>query len=119
MKVILKELFCVEWEFGREIQLTADTSYSVTAYIGPAETEQAEGFVITVCNSDYVKRIVNQQGFFDGRWCVITENPTKDTIIKYFYKVLPRKDFKNWPDALQNLRLIGQSEFEDYKEHIE
>ncbi len=42
MKVVLKELFCVEWEFNREIQLTADKSYSVTAYIGPAETEQAK-----------------------------------------------------------------------------
>ena len=53
MKVILKELFCIEWEFGREIQLTADISYSVTAYIGPAETEQVEGFTITVCNFCY------------------------------------------------------------------
>ncbi|MGP1601931.1 Imm8 family immunity protein [Treponema sp.] len=119
MKVILKELFCIEWEFGREIHLTADISYSVTAYIGPAETEQVEGFTITVCNFDYVNRIVEQQEFFDGRWCVIMENPTKDNIMKYFYEVLPQRDFKNWPDALQYLQLIGQSEFEDYKEYIE
>ena len=116
MKLELKELFCVEWEFNREIQLTAHKSYSVTAYIGPAGTEQAEGFIITVCNLDYIKQVIAQQEFFDGRWHVVMENPTKDNIIKYLQRILPCEYFKDWTEAYQKLRLIGRSEFEDYKD---
>ena len=82
----------------------------------PAGTEQAEGFIITVCNLDYIKQVIAQQGFFDGRWHVVMENPTKDNIIKYLQRILPCEYFKDWTEAYQKLRLIGRSEFEDYKE---
>ena len=48
MKIKLKDLWCIEWEFNREIILDSDQAYTVTAFLGPAGTEASEAFYIQV-----------------------------------------------------------------------
>ena len=62
MNIKLKELFCVEWEFDREIILDECHSFSVTAYIG--DENGTEGFSIKICNEDFVKREIKEKVFF-------------------------------------------------------
>ncbi len=74
--------------------------------------------MINVCNPDYVKQVIEKHGFFNGRWHLVIQNPTKDNIMNYFQCIIPKKHFKDWTEAVKNLRLIGQSEFEDNQERI-
>ncbi|MDR2552364.1 MAG: immunity 8 family protein, partial [Treponema sp.] len=116
MKIELKELFCMEWEFNREIMLGSEKAYSVTAYIGPADSEASNAFYVTVCNIEYVKKKIQENGCFNGLWHLIMENPKRETLEKYFQGQIDLLSEKTWEDYYQKLRLIGQSEFEDYQE---
>lgn len=115
MKVVLKGIFCIEWEFNKSLVLDENTTYSVTAYLGPSDNEACELYTITVCNLAYVNQCIRNKGFFCGLWFLVIENPTKEKISQYFTEMLPKEDFETWDDAFQKLRLIGQSEYEDYK----
>ena len=114
MKIELKDLFCIEWEFDREIILDSDTAYTVTAFFGPAGTEASEAFSITICNLDYVKKREKEDGFFNGLWHLVIENPTKENLKEYFQNQIMMLTGETWEDYYQKLRLIGESEFEDY-----
>jgi catechol 2,3-dioxygenase-like lactoylglutathione lyase family enzyme len=114
MKIELKDIFCIEWEFDREIILDSDQAYTVTAFLGPADTEESEAFYITVCNLDYVKKREKEDGFFNGLWHLVIENPTKEKLKKYFQNQIMTLSGETWEDYYQKLRLIGQSEFEGY-----
>jgi hypothetical protein len=114
MKIELKDLWCIEWEFNREIILDSDKAYTVQAFLGPADTEESEIFNITVCNLDYVRKKEKEDGFFNGLWHLVIENPTKDKLEKYFQDQIMTVSGKTWEECYQKLRLIGQSEFENY-----
>jgi hypothetical protein len=115
MKIALKELFCIEWEFDREIVLDAEHSFSVTAYIGPDKSEKADGFTVTVCNCDFIKGEIKRNGYFSSSWYLVLDNPTRENIENYFIEKIGQLSGGNWDDYYQKLRLIGKSEFEDYK----
>jgi hypothetical protein len=114
MKIELKDLFCMEWEFNREIILDSDKAYTVQAFFGPADTEESEIFDITVCNLDYVRKKEKEDGFFNGLWHLVIENPTKDKLKEYFQNQIMLFSGETWEECYQKLRLIGKSEFEDY-----
>jgi len=114
MKIILKDLFCMEWEFNREIVLDEDQSYSVIAYIGPNDLEIAEGFEVIICNCEFVQKQIVNHSFFNGLWHVVVNDPKKDNIESYFTKVIEEFSEASWNDCAKKLRLIGKSEFEEY-----
>ena len=114
MKIELKDLFCMEWEFDREIILDSDTAYTVTAFFGPAGTEASEAFSITICNLDYVKKREKEDGFFNGLWHLVIETPTKENLKEYLQNQIMPLSEETWEECYQKLRLIGMSEFEDY-----
>ena len=114
MNITLKELFCVEWEFDREIILDECHCFSVSAYIG--DENGTEGFLIKICNEDFVKREIKEKGFFSGLWYLVTNDPSKKNIEKYFNDEIKKISGNNWQECYQKLRLIARSEFEDYIE---
>jgi catechol 2,3-dioxygenase-like lactoylglutathione lyase family enzyme len=114
MKIELKELFCIEWEFNRKIILDSDTAYTVTVFFGPKDSKISEAFYVTICNLDYVKKKEKQNGFFNGLWHLVTENPEEESLEKYFQSQICLLSGETWEDYYQKLRLVGRSEFEDY-----
>jgi hypothetical protein len=114
MHIILKELFCVEWEFNREMILDEDHAFTVEAYIGPIDNNCSECFSLIVCNEDYVRKAIKKDGRFYGLWHLITNSPTKDSISEFINSEINKLKGKEWNDFYQKLRLIGESEFEDY-----
>jgi hypothetical protein len=75
MEITLKELFCLEWEFDREIMPGAEHSFSVTAYIGPDKSEKADGFTVTVCDCDFIKGEIKSNDCFSSSWYLVLDNP--------------------------------------------
>jgi len=114
MKIELKDIFCVEWEFNKEIILDSDKAYTVTVLVGPTNTKASEAFNIIICNLDYVKKREKEDGFFNGLWHLVIENPTKDKLKEYFQNQIMMLSKETWEEYYQKLRLIGESEFEDY-----
>jgi hypothetical protein len=116
MDIELKDLFCIEWEFNREIILNSDKAYTVEVFIGPTKTEISNAFYVTVCNLDYVKKREKEDGYFNGLWHLIIENPDRGKLMEYFQNQIKLLAGDVWEDYYQKLRLIGQSEFDDYQE---
>ena len=116
MKVELKEIFCMEWEFGRELKLDENHSFSISVYVGPENSEISESFTLTVCNIDFVRNVVNQKGLFNSSCYLIIDNPDKNIIEKYIADMISKIEGNDWSDCVNKLRLIGQYEFDDYQE---
>jgi hypothetical protein len=53
MIIEIKELFCMEWEMGKEIVLDENHAYSVNVYVGPVDSNMSESFTVTICNRLY------------------------------------------------------------------
>lgn len=115
MKIELKDLFCMEWELNKEIKLDSDKAYTITAFIGPSDSEASNAFYVTICNTDYVKKKEQEDGFFNGLWHLVIDNPEKGRLVKYFQDQIRLLSGEAWEDYYQKLRLIGKSEFEDYR----
>lgn len=115
MRVLLKEIFCMEWEMGREIVLDENCSFSITAYVGPQDSEISESFTLTVCNTDFVCKVVKQSGVFNSMWNLVTNDPSKGSIDQYLTDVISKIEGKDWGDCVNRLRLIGQYEFDEYQ----
>ena len=115
MKVVLKEIFCMEWELGREIELDANKSFSISIYVGPENSEISESFTLTICNIDFVRSVVNQTGIFNSNWCLIIEKPDRNMIEQYITNVVSKIEGKDWSECVKKLRQIGQYEFDDYQ----
>ena len=116
MKIELKDLFCMEWESNKEIILDSDTAYTVTVFVGPIDSEISNAFYVTICNSDYVRKKEQEDGFFNGLWHLVTENPEEAKLREYFQSQIRLLTGEVWEDYYQKLRLMGKSEFEDYQE---
>ena len=115
MKVVLKEIFCMEWELGREIELDANKSFSISIYVGPENSEISESFTLTICNIDFVRNVVSQTGIFNSNWCLIIEKPDRNMIEQYITNAVSKIEGKDWSECVKKLRLIGQYEFDDYQ----
>ena len=115
MIIEIKDLFCMEWEFNKEINLDSTTAHTVTVFIGPIDSEKSNAFYVTICNLDYVKKKEKEEGFFNGLWHLITENPNKEKLMKHFQNQIENFNGRTWDDYYQQLRLMGRSEFENYK----
>lgn len=118
MKAVLKEIFCMAWEFGEEIVLDENKSVSVEFYIGMDNSEEIEQFTITVCNPEFVRRIVEKNSVFCPMWYLITNNPTKENIYNYISGIVSKLEGKDRTDIVSKLRLIGEYEFENYQKFL-
>ena len=118
MKVIVREIFCMEWEIGREIELDENKSFSITIYVGPENSEISESFTLTICNIDFVRNVINQNGLFNSNWYLIIEKPNRNMIEQHIRNVVSRIKGNSWTDCVEKLRLIGQYEFEDYQAEL-
>ncbi|MCP4162961.1 MAG: hypothetical protein GY760_23105 [Deltaproteobacteria bacterium] len=116
MKIELKELFCMEWELGKEIVLDKDHSFSVSAYIGPSNSNISECFTVSICNIDYLETQLESNIVFNGLWHLILINPDEDIIKNYFKDKINNPKGETWESCIKELILIGESEFEDYQD---
>ena len=115
MNVVLKEIFCMEWELGRKIELNEHKSFSINIYVGPQNYEISESFTLNICNIDFVRNIVNQTGIFNSNWYLIIEKPDRNMIEQYITNAVSKIEGKDWAECVKKLRLIGQYEFDDYQ----
>ncbi len=115
MKAVVKEIFCMEWELGREIILDESRTFSVVAHVGPEDSEVSESFTMTICNTDFVRGVVDQCGVFNSMWHFVMNDPAKDTVQKYIIDTISRIEGKAWSDCVEKLRLIGHYEFDEYQ----
>lgn len=115
MKVVIKEIFCMAWELGREIELDGYKSFSINVYVGLENSEISESFTLTICNIDFIRNVVNQTGIFNSNWYLIIEKPDRNMIEQYITNAVSKIEGKDWDECLKKLRLIGQYEFDDYQ----
>ena len=93
----------MEWEFDREMALDENRAFSVIAHIGPNDSPISEGFTVTVCNVDYVRRIIKQCGYFSGLWFLILDNGKLESIEQYFSTAISKLSGETWDDFFQKL----------------
>lgn len=117
MNVEIKELFCTEWEFDKEIILEENKTISVSVYVGPVGTNIKESFTVTVCNINYISNIIKKDGCFNGLWHLVLKEAKREIIEKYFQNKINDIKGDSWEDCYKKLRLIGKSEFEDYQKY--
>jgi len=116
MRVAVREIFCIEWELGREILLDDNHSLSIVIYVGPENSDISESFTLTLCNTDYVKRIVEENGGFNSPWYLIMDNAEKENVCRYLSDIISNITGQNWTECVQKLRFIGRYEFDEYQE---
>ncbi len=114
MSLVVKELDSMYWNRKQEINLNENITTSVKAFIGSDTEEGANGFTITVCNIDYVKKQIFVKGYFSGLWHVVLNNPSYDNILGFFNSHISKYTEDTWEECLNNLRKIAMWEFEDY-----
>lgn len=115
MKAVLNEVFCMEWELGREIVLDENRTFSIEIHVGPEDSNVSESFTVTVCNVDFVRKVIDRNGVFNSMWHLVLSDPSKEIISQYYAEIVSKIEGNTWADCVSRLRLIGRHEFENYQ----
>ncbi len=82
---------------------------------GPADAPGGESFDPTVCSVGWVASRVRGNGFFDGRYHLVTDGFDWPALKSYIEGRVDVCEGASWQEVAERLGRLGYWEFEDYR----
>lgn len=89
-------------------------SFSLEAFVGPADSEGEESLSFRVCNPKYLATEIVQDRVILGWQLVIVNNPDLPKILDAVTHAIERTEADSWRALAGRLARIGHYEFEDF-----